>query len=178
MHALRQKGRIPTVLCHAISDLEVISEVCGYSPTDWLTITPFSSRVGTRLQTLINRLSAWYEHHQRHSKAPWNNPLSCPIYRYGSLPKSPRLGRKPGCWLLDANREKEIWRQLRDFSCLGPAEHLRVRSLKEKVGSPNTMRLIPEHEQAQTAQEDQLKAPLLILNNPRERANPGTRPES
>ena len=178
MHALRQKGRIPTVLCHAISDLEVISEVCSYSPTDWLTITPFSSRVGTRLQTLINRLSAWYEHHQRRSKAPWSNPLSCPIYRYGSLPKSPRLGKKPGCWLLDVNREREIWRQLRDFSCLSPAEHLRVLSLKEKVGSLNTMRLTPEGERDQTAQESLFKAPLLILNNPRERANPGTRPES
>jgi hypothetical protein len=118
-----------TVLDVVISDLGGIAESAGSKGVEWMTLTPYSLRVGTPRQTLIGRLSAWYDHYRRLSMEPWTDPLSCPIYRVGSLPRSPRRGRRPGCWLLDASREREIWTRLRNFSCLSRAEQRRLNWL-------------------------------------------------
>jgi hypothetical protein len=106
----------PTVLAAAISDLEGMAAVCGYEQPRWLTITPFCELVGVPRQTMIGRLSSWYAHCNRSGYKPWTDPLVCPIYRRGSLPGLPRRGRPPGCWLLDATRERAIWIHLRNFS--------------------------------------------------------------
>lgn len=118
-----------TVLDVVISDLGGIAESAGRNDVEWLTITPYSLRVGTPRQTLIGRLSAWYDHYRRLSMEPWKDPLACPIYRVGSLPRTPRRGRRPGCWLLDASREREIWTRLRNFSCLSRVEQQRLNWL-------------------------------------------------
>jgi hypothetical protein len=125
--------RCRTVLDAVIYDLEGIAESAGRQEVEWMTLTPYSTRVGTPRQTLIGRLSAWYDHYRRLSMEPWRDPLSCPIYRVGSMPRLPRRGRRPGCWLLDASREREIWHRLRDFSCLSRSEHQRVHQLAESA---------------------------------------------
>ena len=123
--------RCRTVLEAVIYDLEGIAEAAGHQQVEWLTVTPYSSRVGTPRQTLIGRLSAWYDHYKRLSLEPWRDPLSCPIYRVGSMPRQPRRRRPPGCWLLDASREQEIWHRLRNFSCLSRSEQQRVHEITE-----------------------------------------------
>ena len=116
----------PTVLAAAISDLEDMAAACGYREPDWITITPFSLRFAVPRQTLINRLGAWFDHHRRRNTEPWSEPLSCPIYRHGRWPRTPRQGSKQGFWLLDAGREAEIRRELRNFSRLSRAERVRI----------------------------------------------------
>ena len=118
-----------TVLDAVISDLVGIAESTGCKDVEWLTITPYGLRVGTPRQTLIGRISAWYDHYSRLSKEPWNDPLSCPIYRVGRMPRTPRRGHQPGCWLLDIRREREILTRLRNFSNLSRAEQRRLNRL-------------------------------------------------
>jgi len=125
--------RFRTILEVVISDLEGIAESAGCKQVEWMTVTPYSMRAGTPRQTLIGRLSAWYDHYRRLSMEPWRDPLSCPIYRVGSMPRMPRRGRRPGCWLLDASREREIWHRLRNFSCLSRSEQQRVHQLAESA---------------------------------------------
>jgi hypothetical protein len=128
----RMRESYPTILAAAVADLEDIAESFGYERPAWLTITPFSSRVGTRRQTLIGRLLSWYDHHRSRSSEPWSDPLVCPIYRFGSVPRTPRSARRPGCWLLDANREREIWLALRNFSAWTDEEQRRIHRLREE----------------------------------------------
>ena len=94
-----------------------------------MTITTYSLRVGKPRQTLIGRISSWYDHYRRLSKEPWSDPLACPIYRVGRMPRTPRRGQQPGCWLLDDHREREILTQLRNFSNLSMTEQRRLNRL-------------------------------------------------
>lgn len=125
------RSLFPTVLSAAISDLHAIAEAEGHPRAEWLTITPFSLYAHSCRQTLIGRLSSWYWHHLPRGTEPWHDPLRCPIYRFGSMPGTPRRGHRPGCWLLDINREREIWWQLRNFSRLSKAELVHLRSLQD-----------------------------------------------
>ena len=52
----------------------------------------------------------------------------------------PLIDSRPGCWLLDASREREIWHRLRNFSCLSRSEHQRVHQLAESARSSDVHR--------------------------------------
>lgn len=116
-----------TVLEAAITELGGDGTACSYEPPSWVALTPFCKRVGVPRQTMIGRLSAWHAHHRSRGSRPWTAPLVCLIYRQGSPPGVPRRGRPPGCWLLDATREEEIWFGLRNFSSWSDAEWKRRR---------------------------------------------------
>lgn len=119
-----------TVLDAVVADLEEMTADCGLPDTEWMTITAFAERSWIPRPTLVHRLTAWYDHHHRRDRAPWDCPVSCPIYRWGRRPREPRKGRKPGCWLLDASRELEIRRQLRNFSRPSVNERIHARKLR------------------------------------------------
>jgi hypothetical protein len=127
----------PTVLAAVIADLERMAAECCLGIPEWVTISGYSTRLFVPRSTLVRRLTAWCDHHQRRNTSPWSCPLSSPIYRYGVLPRHSRRGKKPGCWLLDVNRVALIRAELRNFSQPSQAENAQYNNICSKLADIN-----------------------------------------